>query len=89
LQSLAEEYKLPRIDLLKLDCEGAEYGIFYDTPKSFFKRLYCISLETHQGTGENENTAALAEYIRGLGFKVITRPFFIWAFQTTYPDNTR
>jgi FkbM family methyltransferase len=87
LPRLAEEYKLSRIDLLKLDCEGAEYGIFYDTPKSFFKRVYCISLETHRGTNKNEHTAALAEYIRGLGFKVKTRPYFIWAYRTAYPVN--
>ncbi|MBS1233787.1 MAG: SAM-dependent methyltransferase [Bacteroidetes bacterium] len=89
LTGLAGEYKLSRIDLLKLDCEGAEYGIFYDTPKSFFKRVYCMSLETHVGAQKNENTAALAEYIVSLGFKVKTRPCFIWAYKTTYPGDTR
>jgi FkbM family methyltransferase len=89
LTGLAEEYKLSRIDLLKLDCEGAEYGIFYDTPKSVFKRVYCLSLETHLGSEKNENTAALAEYIRSLGFTVIIRPFFIWAYKSEYPGNTR
>jgi FkbM family methyltransferase len=89
LAGFAEEYKLSRIDLLKLDCEGAEYGIFYETPKSFFKRVYCIALETHKGSKENENTAALAKYITSLGYQVKTRPFFIWAYKTAYPDITR
>jgi FkbM family methyltransferase len=89
LPHLTEEYNLSHIDLLKMDCEGAEYGIFYDTPKSFFEKVYCISLETHQGTKENENTAALAEYIRSLGFRVKTWPCFIWAFKTAYPGNNK
>jgi FkbM family methyltransferase len=87
LTNLVAEYNLTRIDLLKLDCEGAEYGIFYDTPKSFFKRVYCISLETHRGLRENENTAALAEYLTSLGFVVKTRPFFIWAYKTEFGQD--
>jgi len=85
LAGFAEEYKLSRIDMLKLDCEGAEYGIFYDTPKSFFKRVNYIALETHKGTKENENTAALAEYITSLGYKVKMRPLFIWAYKNSLP----
>jgi FkbM family methyltransferase len=87
LQDLAGEYKLSRIDLLKMDCEGAEYGIFYDTPKSFFERVYCISLETHQGNNDNENTASLARYITGLGFTVKTISNFIWAYKTDFPGK--
>jgi len=41
------------------------------------------------GAQKNENTAALAEYIVSLGFKVKTRPCFIWAYKTTYPGDTR
>jgi len=88
LAGLATEYKLSRIDLLKLDCEGAEYGIFYDTPKSFFERVHCIALETHQGNKENENTATLAGYIMSLGFTVKTNPCFIWAYKTNFRSNT-
>jgi len=47
-----------------------------------------MSLETHVGAQKNENTAALAEYIVSLGFKVKTRPCFIWAYKTTYPGDT-
>jgi FkbM family methyltransferase len=89
LASFAGENGLSRIDLLKLDCEGAEYGIFYDTPKSFFDKVYCISLETHSGIQKNENTASLAGYLRSLGFTVKTRPCFIWAYKITYPGDTR
>lgn len=89
LPHLMEEFNLSRIDLLKMDCEGAEYGIFYNTPKSFFEKVCFISLETHQGTDENENTAALAKYIRGLGFRVKARPCFIWAYKTAYPGNNK
>jgi hypothetical protein len=39
------------------------------------------------GDQKNENTAALAEYIVSLGFKVKTRPYFIWAYKIQSPGN--
>ncbi len=81
LADLFLEHKLAKIDLLKMDCEGAEYNIFYNTPTSLFEKINCIALETHQGKGEKENTIALASYIKALGFAVITHQDFIWAFK--------
>lgn len=82
LPGLMKEYNLTKIDLLKLDCEGAEYGIFYNTPGQVFDAVNCIALETHQGPAGNENTVALAGYLEGLGFRVKHRPFFIWAYKS-------
>jgi FkbM family methyltransferase len=81
LPLIIDEFRLSKIDLLKLDCEGAEYGIFYDSPKQLFDRVNCISLETHAGKEKNENTVALAAYLKDLGFDVKAEPFFIWAYR--------
>lgn len=82
LENIFNDYKLTKVDILKLDCEGAEYGIFYNTPPSVFKNVYCITLETHQGKENNENNAALSDYLGKLGFKLKVSPNeFIWAYK--------
>lgn len=82
LEDIFAGYKLSKIDLLKMDCEGAEYNIIYNTPAGFFNKVNCISMETHLGKGEKENNNSLARYIEGLGFKVITKgEDFIWAYK--------
>lgn len=37
---------IPRCDLLKIDCEGAEYEFIFDTP---FEKIDQISMELHKG----------------------------------------
>ena len=38
---------LDRIDLLKLDCEGAEFEILYNTSDEYFKKIKEIRMEYH------------------------------------------
>ena len=52
-----------KIDLLKLDCEGAEYNILYNTPAHLFKKINCISIETHPGPDKKENKDALEKFL--------------------------
>lgn len=82
LEEIFSAYNLSKVDILKLDCEGAEYNIFYNTPSHFFEKVNCITLETHKGKKENENNKALASYIQSLGFTVDTKQDdFIWAYK--------
>jgi FkbM family methyltransferase len=61
-----------RCDLLKVDCEGAEYPIFYSTGAEVFSRIERIVMETHEGVMPNDNAAALASYLRQQGYAVET-----------------
>lgn len=81
LQDIFTDYKLLQVDVLKLDCEGAEYNIIYRTPRHIFENIHSISLETHVGFAENENKNALTEYMKGLGYKVILKRDLIWAYR--------
>lgn len=82
LLDIFSEYKLNEIDVLKLDCEGAEYEIIYNTPKSFFDKVKCITLETHLGEKTDENNTALEKYFISLGYKTkIKSGNFIWAYK--------
>lgn len=50
-------------DLLKIDCEGAEYEILYSTPQEIFDRVKFICLEFHEkfGTGKGVELKAFLE----------------------------
>lgn len=52
------------IDLLKLDCEGAEYDILY-APDAPLEKVREIRMEYHGGRGRE-----LAEFLRRQGFRV-------------------
>lgn len=43
--------KIEKIDLLKVDCEGAEYEIFENIPDEFFSTIKKIHVEFHANTG--------------------------------------
>lgn len=75
-------HQLQQIDLLKLDCEGAEYDILYPCPDSLLQRVKLMAMETHQGTKANENTEALCAFLREKGFTVRTGDkHFVWAWR--------
>lgn len=61
-----EAQGLDRIDLLKLDCEGSEYGIVENTPVEVWRRIKRIRLEYHLGRVD-ELKKKLAE----AGFRVV------------------
>ena len=61
--------KIDCCDLLKLDCEGAEYQIIFDSPKNIFKKIKSIALEYHDDPkfkGED-----LVSYLKENGFYTI------------------
>ena len=82
LENVFTQYQLTKIDLLKLDCEGAEYNILYKTPPQLFTKINCIALETHPGKEAHENKASLEKYLKDLGYHTRSREQeFIWAYR--------
>ena len=69
LKDIFEENKLKEIDLLKLDCEGAEYDIFYPLPKEYFGKIKNIILESHNRNSSNKNANALKTFLEKQGFE--------------------
>jgi FkbM family methyltransferase len=70
--TLADFFKENRIDFcdfIKMDVEGAEYDIFYNTPEEIFKRIGIMSIECH-GDGDINQ---LMKFISARGFEV-SRP---------------
>jgi FkbM family methyltransferase len=52
LDKIFETYEIKTCDLLKMDCEGAEYDILFHTSPSTLQRIKRISLEYHDGVTE-------------------------------------
>ena len=67
------DYGLARIDLLKMDCEGAEYDICETAEPAVFDRINRIVAECHP-VSERKNAAALKKRLTGLGFDVSITP---------------
>lgn len=48
VRELMGKYRLPRIDLLKMDIEGAEYQVFRNDPESWLANVGCLIIELHE-----------------------------------------
>jgi FkbM family methyltransferase len=59
-------------DLLKVDCEGGEYDIFFHTPEETLRKIERIAMEYHDGCTPHSHTE-LADFLRGHGFAVSLR----------------
>ena len=57
-----------QFDLLKLDCEGAEYGIIRQSSPELLRRFRNVVIELHPEP-PNESAAALYEKLTGCGFE--------------------
>lgn len=82
LEQVMDRFGLDAIDLLKLDCEGAEYEILYGAPAAVLKKIRSIAMETHRGKDPEQNRAALEKYLAENGFRTrIDRGDFLWAWR--------
>lgn len=69
LEQVVEEKVGKKIDLMKLDCEGAEYEILLNQDPKFFKKINRIIMEYHD-LDERRNFRVLTKYFEELGYHV-------------------
>jgi len=82
LQTVMDENDIKKCDLLKIDCEGAEYDILYNCPAEYLQRIDQIAMEVHQGEKEDQNIDALEAFFRREGFYTRRRPVgMLWAWR--------
>ncbi|MFX0093624.1 MAG: FkbM family methyltransferase [Candidatus Hodarchaeota archaeon] len=70
LESFINENNISRIDFLKMDCEGAEYDIFYNCPDSIFNMINKISMEYHNMDSKRYHALSLKKFLERKGFQV-------------------
>jgi FkbM family methyltransferase len=86
LESFLQQQDIVNIDLIKLDCEGAEYPILYNIPDTLFKKIHALCIETHHGEAKNHNAVDLLQFLKSKGYQTnIERENaytgYIWAWQ--------
>jgi FkbM family methyltransferase len=82
LPEVMDENGINKCDLLKMDCEGAEYDILYNCPPAYLQRIEQIAMEVHRGDKENQNIDALEAFLRQQVFHTRRRPVgMLWAWR--------
>lgn len=75
LENILLDNKLSRIDILKLDCEGAEYPILYNANDNLLKKIKLMLIEAHPLDNDEMNNDALVKYLNNKGFKTTSKKF--------------
>lgn len=64
-----QKHELSQIDFLKMDCEGSEFDIVYNTDASLLKRIRKMMVEVHDIEGDEKNNVNyFNDYLKSLGF---------------------
>lgn len=72
LTQIIEDNKLQHIDLIKVDCEGSEYPILYETPDEYWKKIEKLTIEVHNLDDQKRNVNALKDFLEHKGYSVFT-----------------
>lgn len=70
LKDMFGKNKIEKCNLLKLDVEGAEYEILFNTPKEFLERIHLICLEFHDDLITKYSHQDLTKFLYTHGFHV-------------------
>src|SRR6267142_590404 len=62
LTQIIEGNNLKNIDVLKIDCEGSEFDIIYNTPAELIKRAALIAVEVHDMDKDRNNIVYFNNY---------------------------
>lgn len=83
LGQFLQDNHIERVDLLKLDCEGAEYDILFGLQEEDFARIPRIAMETH--VTEKFRMEDMLDFLRGKGYIVTaadgTTTGKVWAWK--------
>lgn len=74
IDSILEMYNIEKIDILKIDIEGAEYDILENITNKTLERIDQITVEFHDFIDPSlkDRTAAIVDNMKSLGYSVIS-----------------
>lgn len=73
ISDIIDTQHITKCDLLKLDCEGAEYEIIKSIPREYFSKIEKICLEYHLADSKPHLLDELKETLRGSNYKLTDR----------------
>jgi FkbM family methyltransferase len=88
LRDIRSTHRLDSLDLLKMNCEGAEYEILGGCTSADYVGIRNIRLEYHNLDGGNRNGESLRRHLEARGYAIerftrrLTDSGFIWATRT-------
>ena len=89
LERVFQKNRIEKCDLIKIDCEGSEFDIIYNTPKEIFTKTSNIFLEYHDWIA-GESSEKLKQFLSNQGYKVEKYPNnkmkelgFLWCTKIT------
>src|SRR5258706_7399098 len=71
LSDIIEGNNLKKIDVLKIDCEGSEFDIIYNTPVELIKRADLITVEVHDMDADKNNITYFNFYLQSIGYQTM------------------
>ncbi len=74
--SLAEiltKNNIEKVDLLKLDCEGSEYPIVFESPDSIWPRINSVFLEVHNLDESQRNVTFMEKFLSEKGYRTVSK----------------
>ncbi len=74
------EQQIDHVDLLKVDCEGAEYDILYHSLPSLREKVSTLVVESHDLGGENKSRKDLLHFLQKLKYHTTSKDGMIWAY---------
>lgn len=75
LKEIMDLNSIDKCDLVKLDCEGAEYEILRALPQDYFKKIDKICLEYHLIQNDFTQLKELKLHLTNLGFSITDIPY--------------
>ncbi|MFH0851953.1 MAG: FkbM family methyltransferase [Candidatus Peregrinibacteria bacterium] len=88
LQQVFDLCGVSRIDLLKIDVEGAEYEILLSSPPEVLRRINAITMEFHDFLPPQHHST-LVHLLQKEGFAVTVLPFHYWLTRVGYLHAAR
>jgi len=68
LDQILRQNQLSHVDLLKVDCEGSEYPIIYESPEYVWQIVKKIIIEVHNLDEHQRNVESLQKYLETRGY---------------------
>ena len=81
LPDIFRNNNLEHCDLLKIDCEGAEYDLLYNCPLEYLSQVTQMVVEVHEGKEEKHNMKSLEKYLKSYEFKTRCLDNMLWAWR--------
>ncbi len=75
LKDFMNQNSISEIEFMKMDCEGGEYDILFNTDNETFCRIKTIALEFHDLMNPEKNLYTLSKFLYAKGYKHMSTEF--------------